>query len=418
MHRRRPSPHPAPYTRRMPRDPLPAPPTDALADRAPLPGPTPLREGALVAAAAVTWLAVFASTADLAQLAAGNVREWWGAVALVAFLALFLGCMRLAPGPRSERIEAWVGVAMGVVAVVANMILLQGMVGVLLVIVAAHLSYLWPPRRVLLAMLLFNLAFAATWLPQLPWNRVLLLMLPLAGFQAFAALTAHYAVSAERAREALAHAHAGLLSTQALLDESARSGERLKLSRELHDVAGHKLTALKLHLARLRRDATLAGREEVGIASGLADELLQDIRGVVGQLRADEGIDLRAALAALGTPFPSTRVRVEVDPALRLDDLPRAEALVRVAQEAVTNAVRHGRAGTIDIGVVRDAGAVVLTVANDGDAPKHLRPGNGLTGMRERVAALGGELDISPATPRGLRVMARLPLGPDGGVHA
>lgn len=402
----------------MPRAPLPAPPTGALDDRAPLPGPTPLREGALVAAAVVTWLAVAASAADLERLAAGNAREWWGAAALVAFLALFLGCMRLAPGPRAERIEAWVGVAMGVVAVVANLFLLEGMVGVLLVIVAAHLSYLWPPRRVLLVVLLFNLAFAATWLPHLPWNRLLLLMLPLAGFQVFAALTAHYAVSAERSREALAHAHAGLLSTQALLDESARSGERLKLSRELHDVAGHKLTALKLHLARLRRDATLAGREEVEIASALADELLQDIRGVVGQLRADEGIDLRVALAALGTPFPATRVRVDVDPALRLDDLPLAEALVRVAQEAVTNAVRHGRAGTIEIHVARDAGAVVLTVANDGDRPVDLRPGNGLTGMRERVSALGGALDFGTDTPRGLRVTARLPLRGDGGAQA
>lgn len=402
----------------MPRAPLPAPPTGALDDRAPLPGPTPLREGALVAAAVVTWLAVAASAADLERLAAGNAREWWGAAALVAFLALFLGCMRLAPGPRAERIEAWVGVAMGVVAVIANLFLLEGMVGVLLVIVAAHLSYLWPPRRVLLVVLLFNLAFAATWLPHLPWNRLLLLMLPLAGFQVFAALTAHYAVSAERSREALAHAHAGLLSTQALLDESARSGERLKLSRELHDVAGHKLTALKLHLARLRRDATLAGREEVEIASALADELLQDIRGVVGQLRADEGIDLRAALAALGTPFPATRVRVDVDPALRLDDLPLAEALVRVAQEAVTNAVRHGRAGTIEIHVARDAGAVVLTVANDGDRPVDLRPGNGLTGMRERVSALGGALDFGTDTPRGLRVTARLPLRGDGGAQA
>lgn len=402
----------------MPRAPLPPPSTGALDDRAPLPGATPLREGALVAAAAVTWLAVFASAADLAQLAAGNLREWWGAIALVAFLALFLGCMRLPAGPRAERIEAWVGVAMGVVAVVANLFLLEGMVGVLLVIVAAHMSYLWPPRRVLLVVLLLNLAFVATWLPHLAWSRVLLLMLPLAGFQVFAALTAHYAVSAERSREALAHAHAGLLSTRALLDESARSGERLKLSRELHDVAGHKLTALKLHLARLRRDAALAGREEVEIASALADELLQDIRGVVGQLRADEGIDLRAALAALGTPFPATRVRVEVDPALRLDDLPRAEALVRIAQEAVTNAVRHGRAGSIDIAVVRDDGAVVLTVANDGDAPAHLRPGNGLTGMHERVAALGGQLDIAPATPRGLRVTARLPLGQDRGAGA
>src|SRR5690606_12300134 len=106
-----------------------------------------------------------------------------------------------------------------------------------------------------------------------------------ASFQAFAGLTAWFAIGAERARDALATANADLLATRALLAETARDGERLRLSRELHDVAGHKLTALKLNLAALARDPRLAADPQAALCARLADELLADIRGVVAQMR-------------------------------------------------------------------------------------------------------------------------------------
>ena len=70
-------------------------------------------------------------------------------------------------------------------------------------------------------------------------------------FQGFAALTAWFAYNAERTRDELAATNADLLATRSLLADSARDSERLRLSRELHDVAGHKLTALKINLAAL-----------------------------------------------------------------------------------------------------------------------------------------------------------------------
>src|SRR6185295_615600 len=98
---------------------------------------------------------------------------------------------------------------------------------------------------------------AALWLAvTMFWNssqfwRVLLAYI---GFQIFAALTAWYAKSAERTTKELQETNAHLLATRSLLEESARDGERLRLARELHDVAGHKLTALKLNLSVLKRD--------------------------------------------------------------------------------------------------------------------------------------------------------------------
>ena len=384
----------ASYTRRM----------DSDAD----PNATRPRDTWLIGAAVLTWAAVAATTVQFDRLAT-DPREAWGAACVVAFIALLLGCLALPPDPRGHRIEKAIAVAMGALVVAANLLLLEGMLAVLLVIVAAHLVQLWPPRRALFGLVVFNLGFAAPWLAHLPWPSVLLMLLPVIGFQAFAALTMHYADTAERGRERLARTHAELLATQALLAEGARSGERLKLSRELHDVAGHKLTALKLHLARLRRDPALAQREEVGIAGVLADELLDDIRGVVGELRNAEGIDLRTALHALAAPFPPGQVRVDVPDDLRLDDLAQAEALVRCAQEAITNALRHGRARRIEVRVARTTNGVELRVANDGAAPATLHPGNGLTGMRERLESLGGTLALDPAGPGGFVVHATLP---------
>src|SRR5690606_15622238 len=123
------------------------------------------------------------------------------------------------------------------------------------------------------------------------------------GFQMFAALTRHYAKAATEARDETMQVNAHLLATYSLLEESARDGERLRLARELHDVAGHKLTAVKLQLARRARDRAGAP-PALRTAAALAVELLGDVRGVVSQMRQDDGLDLRHALQDLAAPIP------------------------------------------------------------------------------------------------------------------
>lgn len=360
-------------------------------------------------AAHITWLAIFFGAVDRAKAAAGDPREWAGILALLAMLALFVACAARDPQRESRRLP-WFVLAQGVLVVIAEGLLREGQTTVLLIIVAAQLVLVYRPWPAVAWMLVFNAGIAWIWFEHTGQiAQTLLWLLPAIGFQAFAGLTGHFAGSSERARAHLAQVNAELLATRRLLEESARSGERLKLSRELHDVAGHSLTALKLNLARLARDPALAEREEVRVSAALADELLDQIRQVVGALRAHDGLDLRAALEALAHPVPGTRVAIAIEDGLRVDDLAQAEALLRCAQESITNALRHGRAARIALDLRRHAGALELTIDNDGIAPARIEPGNGLTGMRERLRALGGTLDVHPTPPRGLRVRARLP---------
>ena len=360
-------------------------------------------------AAYITWLAVVSAVIDTDKLRAGLATEWIGALALLALLALFV--RSAARTPQSDpRWLPFMVMSQGALVVLAEWMLLGGQTAVLLIIVASQLVLTVSVRTTIVSLFAANAAIAWLWIDRsgqigatLQW------MVPVIGFQAFAALTGHFAGNSERARAHLAEVNAELLATRRLLEESARTGERLKLSRELHDVAGHSLTALKLNLARLLRDPALAEREELRISSMLADELLSQIRQVVGALRAHDGLDLRAAFDALASSLPGTRVDIEIDDDLRADDLDHAEALLRCTQEAITNAVRHGRATRIAVGLHRLDDALELRIDNNGVAPTTIVPGNGLTGMRERIAMLGGTLAVMPTAPRGVRVTARIP---------
>ena len=287
----------------------------------------------------------------------------------------------------------------------------SGTASVLLVVVVGALGARLSGRMLLLVMLALNAVVLALLLQvwALPPRVALIHLMAYAGFQAFAATATRLAAESARSAEALRTVNAQLLATRALLDATARDSERLRLSRELHDVAGHKLTALKLNLRQLQRDPALAGHDGLSTAVTLADDLLEDLRGVVRQLRAHDGIELGPALARLAEPLPRPRVRLDIDPDARPARPEHAACLLRVAQEGLTNAARHGGAQSAWLQVAREPGAVRLVLDDDGHVRWPLQDGNGLSGMRERLAALGGTLALSPSPHGGLRIDARLP---------
>jgi len=363
-------------------------------------------------AAYITWLAILLQMVGWERLSLGEPREWAGLLAMLTFLGLLV--LR-GWGERSGRCDAEAAgrlvLLQGLAALLVTWAFRSGSAAILLIIVAAQLFSLYPLKRALAWQLAFNVGLAAIWSLALPWPRILFVLVPAMGFQAFAALTARYATMAQRARDEVVQVNAELLATRALLDESARSEERLKLSRELHDVAGHKLTALKLNLARLGRDPAFADRDEITVSMQLAHELLGDIRSVVGELRKHDGIDLRAALEAMTEQIPGPRFRIEVEPESRIDAVQLAETLLRCAQEGITNALRHGRPSEVTVWCGRRDGAIELHVRDDGAARPRIRFGHGLTGMRERLEALGGSLRVAPAPDRGVELIARVPAG-------
>jgi signal transduction histidine kinase len=363
-------------------------------------------------AAYITWLAVLLQIVGWEGLSLGEPREWAGVLAMLAFLALFvLRAWGESVGRCDAAAAGRLAVLQGCAALAVSWLLQSGTAAILLIIVAAQVFALYPLRLALAWQAAFNIGLAVIWSQALPWPRILFVLVPAIGFQAFAALTARYVTLAQRARDEVVQINAQLLATRALLDETARSEERLKLSRELHDVAGHKLTALSLNLARLGRDPALNGRDEVSVSAQLAHELLDDIRAVVGELRKHDGIDLRAALEALTRQIPGPRFRIELEPDARIDAVQLAETLLRCAQEGITNALRHGRPSEITIWCGRRGGAIELHVRDNGAAHPRIRFGNGLTGMRERLEALGGRLQVGPAPGRGVELIASVPAG-------
>lgn len=362
-------------------------------------------------AAYVTWGAITATSAPLGRLGRGEPAAWIGMAALVAMIVLFVVLAARAFDRARLRwgVPAAV-VGQGLLVLLAQATIGSGAIPVLLIIVAAQLFTMMPVGWATAVLALLNAGLMTLWrMRGFDIGELVLSFLPMLGFQAFAALTSMYAERSERRGDALAELNAELRATQRLLEESTRSDERLHLSRELHDVAGHKLTALKLHLRALHRDPAFSAREELAVSLQLADELLSDIRSVVSELRRHDGIALGDALAALARPLPGVRIELHGADAARVASVAQAEALLRFAQEGLTNALRHGQATRIAMRIDSTEGRLRLSVEDDGSGQLPIREGNGLRGMRERLAAFGGALVIEPLTPQGLAFRAELP---------
>lgn len=324
------------------------------------------------------------------------------------FLLLFALRQLQSHRPAAVRaiVLAQMAVALALVALVPD-----SAAPVLLVIAMAQVPGVFPWPVVTLLFVAINLCVYASvrmwWDVGAPAFSTLLN----ASFQLFAIAAAWYAVSAERSRDELAAVNADLLATRSLLADRARDSERLRLSRELHDVAGHKLTALKLNLAALRRDPAFAGHDELALCARLADELLGDIRALVRQMRLHDGVPLDQLIRRLAEPFPRPRLQLEMAPDLRVADVAQAEAVLRTVQEALTNAARHGGADTLWLRVVQAGDRLELELHDDGRGPAHaeLRFGAGLTGMRERLEAVGGGVRAVRDPGGGVRLSAWLP---------
>ena len=246
----------------------------------------------------------------------------------------------------------------------------------------------------------------------LPLFEALLQSLLYGGFSMFIFVTSLVARQQTQAREEQRRLNAELRATRLLLAESARVNERTRISRELHDLLGHHLTALSLNLEVAGHITEGQAQEHVRQAHTLAKLLLTDVREAVSQLRESGAIDLAAALRPLTERVPSLDIHLQVDDPFSVEDPERAHVLLRCTQEIITNAVRHAGARNLWIKVERNAEQVVICAHDDGIGGdfEEIMPGNGLRGMRERLAQYGGVLDVSARRGEGFRLRASLPL--------
>ncbi len=221
--------------------------------------------------------------------------------------------------------------------------------------------------------------------------------------------------AAEREREQRAEA-------QRLVAE-----ERLRIAQEVHDVVAHAMVAISVqagtaaHVLDRRPDQARTALRAIKDAS---DAALADLARTLGLLRDDDApaplrpTEALSGLAELAVPLRGAGIAVDVAISGRDDRVPPeiSAAAFRIAQEATTNILRHAGAGRASIAVAVGEGSVVITVEDDGAAPVTVGgpvkagSGNGLRGMRERAAALGGRLDAGRQPDGRWRVHAELPL--------
>jgi signal transduction histidine kinase len=199
----------------------------------------------------------------------------------------------------------------------------------------------------------------------------------------------------------------------------AQELERRRLARELHDETGQALTSILLGLKALeeRTDdpASRAATEEL---RELVVSTLQDVRRLAVELRpsALDDFGLVAALERLTASFAEqTGISVDFQTALADERLPEEveTALYRIVQESLTNVVKHARARRVSILLARKAGAVKAVVEDDGqgfDPAAQTGGGYGLVGMRERLALLGGRLEVESSRGAGTTIAAEVPV--------
>jgi two-component system sensor histidine kinase UhpB len=185
----------------------------------------------------------------------------------------------------------------------------------------------------------------------------------------------------------------------------AQEAERLRIAQELHDQVGQELTAVLLGLARISSTAPAELREELMVVHDMVHTGLEDVRRIAIELRPEalDDLGLASALAVLGERFHE-QLGLDLSQRIAPDALPLAKetelVVYRVAQEALTNVVRHSASTRAELTLEHEQGRLILTVRDHGlGLPAHHVAGTGIRGMRERAALIGARLEVRDCDP-------------------
>jgi len=229
----------------------------------------------------------------------------------------------------------------------------------------------------------------------------------------------------EEAHFALQQAHNKL---EEAADRSIRYAvleERTRISREIHDSIGHGLTSVIVQLQalpfRAKQDPEII-QQTIATVLQVTRECLAEVRTVVHEM-ADhsKGLGLLALKALVVQVEENSNVTINFNAAQSESDWGEelSVLLYRVLQEALTNVMRHANATEVDVSVVEQAGAVTMSVKDNGSFGRSsvsFVPGFGIASMKERCEAAGGALTITGNEPHGLVLTATVPLlGPEAG---
>lgn len=229
-----------------------------------------------------------------------------------------------------------------------------------------------------------------------------------------------------RSRRALRHQHERMVSLERRhqQDRAARQleAERLQLARDVHDSIGHALSVVSVQ-ARVAQQAL--GDDDATVARALEHVVtatrssLDDLRRTLAMLQADRNTADHAPLTLKGIERTVQAARdagldvnLVIDVGAAVIPAPTASTAFRIVQESVTNVLRHAQANEVSVVVRAEDDELYLLIADDGAGAESRSPaeGQGIAGMRERAALLGGTVTVT-SNPTGFTVDAMLPIG-------
>ena len=379
--------------------------------------------------AAIGYLVILAVAILGFQFFANGTQRVVGIALLVIFTILYA----LNPGSDTAEWKSHLYLAT-LTAIVAVLMSLQPTVGVfpmLFFILSPMAMMLFPQRIGILWIGIYSLVTALIFFAFMaPWDAFMSFLPYSAGYWFFGAF-ARALANAEEARQEsqrlldeLQTAHHQLQEYAAQVEELAVAEERNRLSREMHDTIGHRLTVSAVQLEGAQR---LIPRDPVRAASIIETvreqvrEALSELRSAVATLREPLETDLpiRTALQRLSASFDqASDISVQLDLPAELPSLSKAQrlALYRAAQEALTNVQRHAQSQQVWVELNLQDNCVALVVSDDGVGfPSEAKEAAfGLQGMRERAAHLDGELILENREGGGARLKFVLPLIEEG----
>jgi signal transduction histidine kinase len=229
--------------------------------------------------------------------------------------------------------------------------------------------------------------------------------LPTSGRDEVGRLEANFTIMARQLGSALA-------GERERATADARAGERARIAREIHGAISQHLFALRMIAAGMRK--ANPGSQQVRAIERITEEANREMQTLLLELRP-AGLDAAGLVPALREIFAAYHDRLGVSVEAELDDVAVPEevedALVRIAQEACTNAVRHGNARRLTVSLTRRDGQVQLAVRDTGTGfdPAAQHAGSGLRHISDRAREFGGTLEIDSAPGRGAALTVRLP---------
>jgi len=346
-------------------------------------------DGFLYFSALLTWALVSFIYLKRAEL---NLEIFWKGSALVTFILLFFNNISI----KKSRLQFSLTLLFEVLLL---LILIYfdnyQIIPILFALVASQLPAHFNRRQAIVILLVINSAYYFTLMAAHPSQNIFTVLIFFV-LQIFAFSVIEATQREKKAKEEISAINQELLAARFMLKESSKKQERLRISRDLHDVLGHQLTALALNLEVTHHKVNDEFKTLTQQNLQQAKQLLQDVRNVVKEMRNEDKLDLISYLNALFQQLP--HCLLTINNTATINSISLNQQLIFCLQEGVSNALRHGKANNFILDLQKNQNIISLSLTDNGVGYQKLICGNGLIGMEERLADYSGKIKLTSAT--------------------